>query len=90
MSALPELPEPIIPASKLVESECGSLGPLFGAEQMREYGDAMAAHARKAALEETARTLMITNLSALQNEPQMLHTVLVTISGMAELLRSLK
>lgn len=58
MSALPELPEPYTQLSNYPFD--GTQQAIFIDEQMREYGDARAAHARKQALEKAAKVCLLT------------------------------
>lgn len=57
MSALPELPEQQILHTQTPDSHWYGYVSGYTKNQMREYGDARAAHARKAALEEAAKAL---------------------------------
>ena len=48
---MPPLPEPIVPASALVESASGVFAAMYCAEQMHAYGAACAAQEREAIAE---------------------------------------
>lgn len=63
MSALPELPKPAVELHGKHRNGSPSAESmrLYTAEQMREYGDARAAHARKQALEEAVAWMMRRN-----------------------------